>query len=144
MNFVFFWLSSCGIHLPSLWIFPISRKRMETIFCVTSNCFDNSCVCVSSSLNNRYCALQGIRVGFCRSDWYHHFGTAWTKTYIHQMVQYLLRENNKLACKVLLRFFLLRICREYNVGYAHYLLSCLSLLNWIFWMVMLSFLTKQL
>ena len=43
--------NSCGTHLPTFWIFPISRRRLETACWLTLNC-SASCFCESSSSSN--------------------------------------------------------------------------------------------
>ena len=45
--------SSCGVHLPSLLIFPNSCKRLEMLVCVTPNCsVIFYCVCAEYSASN--------------------------------------------------------------------------------------------
>jgi len=42
--------NSCGTHLPTFWIFPISRRRLEIAWWLTLNCSASYfCVCKSSS-----------------------------------------------------------------------------------------------
>ena len=45
--------NSCGTHLPTFWIFLISRRRLETACWLTLNCSASCfCVCESSSSSN--------------------------------------------------------------------------------------------